>query len=253
MRVRRAVALALFLVLALLAAGCAGQERAQRRTTTEAKQPVPPPRPEETITVAGVNEAGRTPKGAPRRVAKVAPLPPPARDTSGEESVVSPGAPSDAEIKRELEELGLAGGKGGGGSAGQAGLTRDKLAIPPAGAPAIIRTIIRAGNRIAKAPYVYGGGHGKWVDSGYDCSGSMSFALAAAGLLKSPLNSSGFMRWGAPGPGKWVTIYTNPGHAFMVVAGLRFDTSGARQNGGSRWQTEMRSGQGYTIRHPPGL
>jgi peptidoglycan hydrolase-like protein with peptidoglycan-binding domain len=121
-----------------------------------------------------------------------------------------------------------------------------------AGMPQRVRAIIAAGDRIAGMPYKYGGGHGQWEDSGYDCSGSVSYALHGAGLLDSALTSGGFMSWGAPGKGRWVTIYANPGHVYMVVAGRRFDTSG-RDESGSRWQSRSRSTAGYTVRHPPGL
>ena len=123
----------------------------------------------------------------------------------------------------------------------------------PIGAPDVIGRIISGGNAIAKFPYIWGGGHGSFVDSGYDCSGSVSYALAAAGLLDSPLVSGQFARWGAPGPGKWVTIYANDGHVFMYVAGLRFDTSGRDGPFGSRWQTAPRSLAGFEVRHPVGL
>jgi cell wall-associated NlpC family hydrolase len=126
------------------------------------------------------------------------------------------------------------------------------LAIAPASAPAQVQAIIAAGNEIATKPYKYGGGHGRWIDAGYDCSGSISYALHGAGLLETPLDSTGFMTWGERGPGTWVTIYTNPSHAYMVVAGLRFDTS-ARRVTGSRWSDEVRSSNGYTVRHPAGL
>ena len=115
-----------------------------------------------------------------------------------------------------------------------------------------MRRIIRAGNRIADFPYKYGGGHGTWNDTGYDCSGSVSYALHGAGLLSSPLTSGGFMSWGAAGKGRWVTIYANPSHVYMVVAGRRFDTTG-RSESGTRWQAEQRSSAGYVVRHPPGL
>ena len=126
------------------------------------------------------------------------------------------------------------------------------IALPPLEAPEAVRQMIEAGNQIARTPYLWGGGHGKWVDKGYDCSGSVSFVLASAGFLESPLASGPLMSWGEPGPGKWVTIYTNPGHVYMVVAGIRFDTSG-RQVTGSRWQNELRSNAGFVARHPPGL
>jgi len=128
----------------------------------------------------------------------------------------------------------------------------DGLAIAPAGAPEAVRAIIAAGNEIHATPYKYGGGHAKWRDSGYDCSGSMSYALHGAGLLKRALDSTGFMSWGEAGRGTWVTTYANAGHSYMVVAGLRFDTSG-RASASSRWQTVMRSARGYTVRHPTGL
>ena len=115
-----------------------------------------------------------------------------------------------------------------------------------------VRRVIRAANRIAFAPYRYGGGHATWNDTGYDCSGSVSYALHGAGLLSSALTSSGFMTWGAPGRGRWITIYANPGHVYMVVRGRRFDTSGQRATG-SRWQPNDRSPAGYVVRHPPGL
>jgi len=128
----------------------------------------------------------------------------------------------------------------------------DGMAIAPDSAPDAVKQIIAAGNEIATTPYVYGGGHGKWQDRGYDCSGSVSYALHGAGLLKTALPSGSFTSWGDPGPGQWVTIYANKGHMYMVVAGLRFDTSG-RQKNGSRWQSDMRSSSGYTVVHPPGL
>ena len=129
-----------------------------------------------------------------------------------------------------------------------------KRATPPSGRglPGRVRRIIAAANRIANMPYKYGGGHGRWNDSGYDCSGSVSYALHGAGLLDYALTSGGFMGWGAPGPGRWVTVYAAPGHVYMVVAGRRFDTSG-RDRSGTRWQTVERSSAGYVVRHPPGL
>lgn len=126
------------------------------------------------------------------------------------------------------------------------------LATPPAGAPAVVAAIIAAGNAIARKPYVWGGGHQRWTAKGYDCSGSVSFALHSAGLLDAPLVSGAFARWGDAGPGSWVTIYANAGHVFMVVAGLRFDTSGQRQ-AGTRWQPAERRVKGFKVRHPVGL
>lgn len=129
------------------------------------------------------------------------------------------------------------GGSGGGGGGRKAG---------------IINAIIRAGDRIATTPYVYGGGHGSFTASGYDCSGSVSYALHGGGLLRSPLDSTGFMSYGQPGPGRHITIYANAGHAYMVIKGRRFDTS-ARSQTGTRWTNEMRSPAGYVARHPTGF
>ena len=126
------------------------------------------------------------------------------------------------------------------------------LAVAPASAPQEVQEIIEAGNEIATKPYRYGGGHGRWRDSGYDCSGSISYALHGAGLLATPLDSTGFMSWGERGEGQWVSIYANAGHAYMTVAGLRFDTSSSKRSG-SRWSETTRSARGYRVRHPEGL
>jgi hypothetical protein len=134
----------------------------------------------------------------------------------------------------------------------KATIAPDGTAVAPASAPDVVKAIIAAGNEIHDKPYKYGGGHGKWQDSGYDCSGSMSYALHGAGLLDEALDSTGFMSWGEPGKGQWVTIYANSGHSYLVVAGLRFDTSG-RSTDGSRWHTNQRSSGGYTIRHIDGV
>jgi cell wall-associated NlpC family hydrolase len=123
--------------------------------------------------------------------------------------------------------------------------------VPAGGGGDVVSRVVAAANEIATTPYVWGGGHGG-ASGGYDCSGSISYALAAAGLLSSPLDSTGFMSWGAPGPGSRITVYANPGHAFMVVDGRRFDTS-ALSGGGTRWTSEMRSTAGFVARHPPGL
>ncbi|HET6174387.1 MAG TPA: peptidoglycan-binding domain-containing protein [Gaiellales bacterium] len=128
----------------------------------------------------------------------------------------------------------------------------DGLAAAPAGAPAAVAAIIQAGNVIAHMPYRFGGGHQNWTDTGYDCSGSVSFALHGAGLLDSPLASYDFYTWGDAGPGQWVTVYAKDSHAYMVVAGLRYDTA-ASKGGGSRWTPDTRAPEGYVARHPAGL
>ncbi len=134
----------------------------------------------------------------------------------------------------------------------KARLASNGLAIAPAEAPQAVKDVIAAGNRIAKKPYKYGGGHAKLRDSGYDCSGSVSYALRGGGLMRGARASGGFMRWGRPGRGTWITIRANRAHAYMVVAGLRFDTSGRSQRG-TRWSQKMRSARGYRGRHPSGL
>jgi hypothetical protein len=128
----------------------------------------------------------------------------------------------------------------------------DGYAVAPALAPPVVQAVIAAGNLIAHKPYIYGGGHGQWEDAGYDCSGSVSYALHGAGLLETAMPSGSFTSWGDPGPGQWITLFANGGHMYMTVAGLRFDTSG-RTRSGTRWQADMRSAAGYTVVHPPGL
>jgi hypothetical protein len=128
------------------------------------------------------------------------------------------------------------------------------IAVPPLEAPEAVLDVIRAGNIIARSPYKWGGGHGRFEDSGYDCSGSVSYALYYAGLVDRSYVSGEYMTYGEPGPGKWITIYASPGHMYMEVAGIRFDTSGARDTG-SRWQNAIygnRDGD-YEVRHPAGL
>ncbi len=156
----------------------------------------------------------------------------------------------------------LGGGPGGaavgqrprdGGVVGKAKLAADGTAIPPLDAPDVVRDVIAAGNRIAHKPYVYGGGHGSWSSSGYDCSGSVSYALHGGRLLNTQLTSGDLAGWGRGGKGRWITIYANGGHAYMTVAGLRFDTSMRGSDTGSRWQKALRSNGGFTVRHPTGL
>ena len=213
-----------------------------------------------------------TPVPPPTRAVAPAPAPPPAPTTSRAQ-IVEPaagGAPATNardQVPDALEEAiaaseGQAGGdpgdpigvpESGGSSMRRAEVLEGGIAIPPLEAPAEVKAIIEAGNMIARTPYKWGGGHGKWQDTGYDCSGSVSYALSAAGLVDSSAPSGAYMKWGKPGKGKWITIYANGGHMFMEVAGVRFDTSGARRTG-SRWQSDRRRpSSGYAVRHPPGL
>ena len=131
----------------------------------------------------------------------------------------------------------------------RAKLTKSGLAIPPADAPQAVIDAINAGNRIRKKPYVYGGGHGSFQAKGYDCSGAVSYVLNAAGLLESPMPSGPLMRWGLPGKGSWITVYANAGHAYAVIAGLRWDTSAMGSGGnGPRWRAVKRSPKGFAVR-----
>jgi hypothetical protein len=154
---------------------------------------------------------------------------------------------SDAEIRRELIASGVSA------NARQATLTPNGLAIAPVDAPPAVQAVIQAGNEIAHLPYVWGGGHGRFVDTGYDCSGSISFVFAAAGILNTSMTSGELMSWGAPGPGRWITVFANNGHTFMYIAGLRFDTVALAQTG-SRWSNRSATESGgFVARHPPGL
>ena len=127
-----------------------------------------------------------------------------------------------------------------------------RVAIAPESAPEPVQKAIWAANRITNKPYRYGGGHRRFRDSGYDCSGAVSYALRGGKLLKRPLHSRAFMRWGERGRGDWITVYTNPGHAYVVIAGLRFDTSGPGERG-PRWRKSARSSRAYSARHPEGF
>jgi hypothetical protein len=127
------------------------------------------------------------------------------------------------------------------------------FARAPSNAPLAVKRVIDAGNQIARSPYIWGGGHGRWLDNGYDCSGSVSFALASGGMLNATETSGQLMSWGVAGPGHWLTIYANQEHVFMYVAGLRFDTSGRAGDHASRWQLAPRSADGFVARHYPGL
>ena len=118
--------------------------------------------------------------------------------------------------------------------------------------PKTVRAVIRAANKIAETPYKWGGGHAKLIDTGYDCSGSVSFALRGGGLLGWPLVSGDLAHWGASGRGRWITIFANAGHVYMDVGGLRYDTSG-RTGHETRWQLATRPSRGFAIRHPLGL
>jgi len=127
-----------------------------------------------------------------------------------------------------------------------------RTATAPAGAPDEVVDAIAAANRITRMPYKWGGGHGRWTDTGYDCSGTVSYVLHAAGLLDTARDSTGLMSFGTRGKGRWITVYAHGSHAYAVIAGLRFDTSG-RGEEGPRWRLEPTGSRGYAKRHPAGL
>jgi cell wall-associated NlpC family hydrolase len=258
---------------ALALAGCGAASSGDPATSTPAKAKPAAPKLSATphptaggVVLARDPEEGESfPLPAGTRGAKKPPQPgdapaaPRRKASRSTGSGISPGAPSDAEIRRELKQMEHAvkafkrGARTSTTAAVRASVTAGGRAQSPIGAPDVIARVIAGGNAIAKFPYIWGGGHGSFVDSGYDCSGSVSYALAAAGLLDGPLVSGQFAKWGASGPGKWITIYANDGHVFMYVAGLRFDTSGRDGPFGSRWQTAPRSLAGFSVRHPAGL
>jgi hypothetical protein len=152
--------------------------------------------------------------------------------------------PTDAEVRAALKQIeGVPGEK--------ARLNPDGTATAPEGAPEIVKQMIAAANAIARTPYIWGGGHGRVFDRGYDCSGSLSFAFIHVGLLDKPI-ANGWRLMGDAGPGKWITVYTNAGHVWMKVAGLRYDTS-ALHIAGSRWTDKPRNEAGFRTRHIPGL
>ena len=171
--------------------------------------------------------------------------------------------PGGREAARPQRSALFARGEGSGAEAARAAATRNVsvggiavdtggMVQAPPGAPAAVAQVIAAGNAIATLPYIYGGGHASFHADGYDCSGSVSYALAAAGLVTSPMVSGDFENWGDPGPGRWITIYANAGHVWMEVAGWRFDTV-ALAEGGTRWARGGGEFSGFVVRHPPGL
>jgi hypothetical protein len=136
---------------------------------------------------------------------------------------------------------------------GKTGIIVDGKAVPPAGLPKAVMKAISAGNEIVGKPYKYGGGHKSFKDSGYDCSGTVSYALHGADLLSSPGTSGGMRKFGKSGAGKYITVYAKSGHTFIVIAGLRLDTGYNGENEGPKWSTKSRPIKGYVARHPPGL
>jgi cell wall-associated NlpC family hydrolase len=127
------------------------------------------------------------------------------------------------------------------------------IALPPPNAPQAVKDVINNANAIVGRPYIWGGGHGSFYSYGYDCSGAVSFALFGGGMIPRPLASGELEGWGAPGPGRWITVYANAGHTYAEIAGLRYDTSGTESGTGPRWHLEERPSDGFVARHPPGF
>lgn len=136
---------------------------------------------------------------------------------------------------------------------GRTAMLKDGVAYAPRNAPVAVKRAIAAGNRLQGKPYKWGGGHARKNDTGYDCSGSVSYVLREAGLMRGSLTSNGYMKYGRRGYGRWITIYVRNGHVFMTVAGLRLDTGGPGNERGPRWRPETRQGRGHYVRHPAGL
>ena len=128
-------------------------------------------------------------------------------------------------------------------------------AVPPADAPPAVKQVIAAANKIRTKPYIYGGGHARWWDAGYDCSGAVSFALRGAGLIDTPMPSGSLAGWGSAGKGRWITVYANGGHAYAIIAGLRWDTAGTTNGTGPRWHKSLKAQASgpFTVRHPEGF
>jgi cell wall-associated NlpC family hydrolase len=204
--------------------------------------------------VAEPQEAASFPAPASARHA------PAATPAKAGEAIVAAGAPSDAEVRAELKQMqaversarqkqsrqltAVPGGRSIGGNG--------TLAIP-ANAPEVIQRVIAGANEITDFPYVFGGGHASFVDNAYDCSGSVSYALAAGGLLGAPQTSGELESWGAAGPGRYITVYANAGHTYMYVDGMLYDTAGRSGVYASRWQLGSVSNAGFVARHWPGL
>ncbi|MGB9184737.1 MAG: peptidoglycan-binding domain-containing protein [Solirubrobacteraceae bacterium] len=164
---------------------------------------------------------------------------------------------ADSLVLRQAVVLAVAGG-----TVGKATINPDGTATAPSGAPAVVQTMITSANQIIGKPYIYAGGHGHWNDSGYDCSGAVSYALHGAGLLSSSEDSTGLESFGSPGPGRWVTIYADAAHTWVVIAGIAFDTANfggpnIPRGSGPRWRTDptgnLADGGSYVVRHPAGL
>jgi hypothetical protein len=169
------------------------------------------------------------------------------------EAFLSPGSPSDQQIQAEISQEQAASAEAANAPQLVTVNPLDGRAIAPADLPLQVQDVIAGGNAIRDFPYVYGGGHRSFIDDAYDCSGSVSYALAAAGLIKAPETSGQLMSWGDPGQGRYITVFATVGHTFMYVDGVWFDTAGRAGPYTTRWLTKTPSLAGYVERHPPGL
>jgi cell wall-associated NlpC family hydrolase len=224
--------------LALAATGCGSSSSVRHAASASPSSTatVPKAHPHAVEPIAGAGSS-TLPKAATVKV-----------DTHpGDNSLARPA--SLVEVRHQLHQSGMSA------IPNQGTLTSNLLAIAPVDAPASVQEVIAAGNQISHLPYIWGGGHMTYEDTGYDCSGSLSYVLAAAGLLHTTMTSGQLMSWGDPGPGKWITVYASPGHTFMYVAGLRFDTVALAESG-SRWSNRSADEpdlSSFVARHPPGL
>ncbi len=225
-----------------------GQSSTQAQVSSATTQPAAAaptaqahPQAVEPVAGAVASSTGRSSQGP--SVVSVGP------PSGGADSAVLARPVSDAVIRKELATSGL------NAASAKATMTPGGLALAPVDAPAAVQAVILAGNQIARLPYRFGGGHGTFHDTAYDCSGSLSYVLAAAGMLNTTVVSGQLEHWGAPGPGRWITVYANAGHTFMYVAGLRFDTVALAETG-TRWSTRPADEPDlntFVVRHFPGL
>jgi cell wall-associated NlpC family hydrolase len=194
---------------------------------------------------AGPAPGASTPPGGPTGKAPPIPTDP---STMPPASAGSNGTTIPRHSAAEREKI-FASTRAGGGSTS---ILLTGIALPPPDAPQAVKDVVANANAIVGRPYIWGGGHGSFYSHGYDCSGAVSFALFGGGMIPRPLTSGELEGWGAPGPGKWITVYANAGHTFAEIAGLRYDTSGTESGTGPRWHLGSRPTDEFVTRHPPG-
>jgi cell wall-associated NlpC family hydrolase len=208
-----------------------------------------PPHPDHFDVATPAQEAAARREAHPRAVRPESPpppgsLPPASAGTNGS---YTPPPPSKRKVitPRVIERLEQQEAEG-------SAVLLSGIALAPPSAPERIKAAISAANTIVGRPYIWGGGHASWYSAGYDCSGAVSYALGGGGFLEAPLNSTQLESWGAPGPGRWLTVYASADHAYAVIAGLRWDTVGDAAGTGPRWHAAMPYPEGFALRHPPG-